>query len=137
MSKETLGYPSRTAAVLALAAEGLDNREIGQRIGITPSTVAALAASSARWNGRKVRKDAKYGLSTAQLETAIMDLFDQGLTRDDIAKRLNLRPESAEKIIGYMRIGASDRRSGPEAAALGSASLIAAIRRHHPERCGQ
>lgn len=43
-----LGYPSRTAAVLALRGEGLSTREIAVRIGIEVKTVAALEGSSAR-----------------------------------------------------------------------------------------
>lgn len=37
-----LGYPSRTAAVLALRGQGLSTREIAVRIGIEVKTVAAL-----------------------------------------------------------------------------------------------
>lgn len=44
----TLGYPSRTAAVLALRAKGIHQRDIGVRIGISHSTVAALEASAKR-----------------------------------------------------------------------------------------
>ncbi|BAV64789.1 hypothetical protein [Sphingobium cloacae] len=140
MSKETLGYPTRTEAVIALAAQGLTNREIGEKIGIAASTVAALAASAQR--AKTIRrapattpKRGRYGMPTAQLETKIMDLYEAGLTRDQIAARLNIRRESADKIIGYMRIGRSDQATGAKAIAHASAMLLAAIRRHHPERC--
>jgi len=46
--KPTLGYPSRTAAVLALSALGTSRREIARRIGIEESTVAALEHSARR-----------------------------------------------------------------------------------------
>lgn len=46
--KPTLGYPSRTAAVLALREEGLDTRSIAGRIGIGMKDVAALESSAAR-----------------------------------------------------------------------------------------
>lgn len=139
--KETLGYPTRTDAVIALAAQGLDNRAIGAAIGISPSTVAALTASAARAKGRvrqacTTPKRGKYGMPMAQLETAVMDLYEDGLTRDQIAERLNIRRESADKIIRYMQIGQSDHVNGPKASAHGSAMLLAALRRHHPERCG-
>jgi|GEM_PF-1994155 len=41
--KPCLGYPSRTAAIRALQAKGLDNGTIANRIGITSSLVTALA----------------------------------------------------------------------------------------------
>ncbi|MCW3837843.1 hypothetical protein ACFQ1E_17500 [Sphingomonas canadensis] len=37
-----LGYPSRTAAVLALRGQGLSSRQIARRIGIEVKTVTAL-----------------------------------------------------------------------------------------------
>lgn len=43
-----LGYPSRTAAVLALRGEGLSTRDIATRIGIDVKNVAALQGSAAR-----------------------------------------------------------------------------------------
>lgn len=141
MSKETLGYPTRTEAVIALAAQGLDNRAIGARIGISPSTVAALAASAARAKGRTglsrtMPQRGKYGMPTAQLETMVMDLYEEGLNRDQIAQQLSIRRETADKVIGYMQIGRSDHANGEKAVAHASAMLLAAIRRHHPERCG-
>lgn len=140
MSKETLGYPTRTEAVLALAAQGLDNRAIGAKVGISPSTVAALAASAQRAKSRRTEpcatpKRGRYGMPTAQLETAVMDLYEAGLNRDQIADQLNIRRETADKVIGYMQIGRSDHAQGSKAIAHASAMLLAAIRRHHPERC--
>lgn len=60
--KPTLGYASRTDAVLALRAKGLSNVLIAERIGISPSTVGALICSHERYrqprpaeaNGRTV-----------------------------------------------------------------------------------
>jgi transcriptional regulator with XRE-family HTH domain len=46
--KETLGYPSRTDAVLALRAQRLTTAEIARRIGIPISTVTALEHSAGR-----------------------------------------------------------------------------------------
>ena len=46
--KETLGYSSRTAAVVALRQKGMTTREIANRIGVEVKTVAALECSAAR-----------------------------------------------------------------------------------------
>lgn len=43
-----LGYPSRTAAVLALTSEGLSDGQIARRTGISKKNVLALAYSGAR-----------------------------------------------------------------------------------------
>lgn len=51
-----LGYPSRTAAVLAMRAQGLTSRQIAQRIGIEIKTVSALEGSAARVN-REPKRD--------------------------------------------------------------------------------
>ncbi len=48
-----LGYPSRTAAVIALRAEGLSTRQIAERIGIEVKTVGALEGSFARKDREK------------------------------------------------------------------------------------
>lgn len=47
-AKSCLGYPSRTAAVLAYRRAGATTREIASLIGIKPETVTALEASAAR-----------------------------------------------------------------------------------------
>lgn len=49
MAKETLGYPTRTAAVQALRRKGRTTREIAKLIGIEAKTVVALEASANRW----------------------------------------------------------------------------------------
>lgn len=53
MGKETLGYPTRTAAVQALRREGRTTREIAKLVGIEVKTVAALEASANRWRSAK------------------------------------------------------------------------------------
>lgn len=140
MSKETLGYPTRTAAVLALVEQGFDNRAIAQKVGISTSTVSAILVSAARSKARggcsAAPQRGRYGMPFGQLETLVMDLYEGGHTRDQIAERLNIRRETADKIIRYMRIGQTDLAFGYDAAVRSSRLLVAALRRHHPERCG-
>ncbi|MCR5855969.1 hypothetical protein [Mesorhizobium sp. J428] len=45
----TLGYSSRTEAVLAMRRQGRTTREIAEAIGIDVKTVSALECSAARW----------------------------------------------------------------------------------------
>ena len=51
-AKATLGFPSRTAAIVALRNDGVCIAEIARRIGIEPKTVTALEASAARASAR-------------------------------------------------------------------------------------
>jgi hypothetical protein len=46
--KPTLGYPSRTEAVLALRRQQLTTHAIAERIGIQPKTVLSLETSATR-----------------------------------------------------------------------------------------
>ncbi|MEQ5789048.1 hypothetical protein J3454_14220 [Erythrobacter sp. NFXS35] len=52
--KSCLGYPSRTAAVIAYRHAGASTAEIANLIGISPNTVTALEASAARSQRRAV-----------------------------------------------------------------------------------
>jgi hypothetical protein len=56
--KPTLGYPSRTSAVLALRQERLSTAAIAVRIGIDPKTVVALEVSASR-SRQMVREGAR------------------------------------------------------------------------------
>ncbi|NML88379.1 response regulator transcription factor [Sphingobium sp. TB-6] len=140
MSK-ALGYPTRTAAAIALQGQGYGNRQIAEALNISVSTVSALLASGYRAKKRggtgAPSERGKYGMGTAQLEARIMDLYDAGSRQGEIAKALNIRPETVGKVVGYMSEGATDLAFGRCAAVRASASLLAAIQRHHPERCGQ
>lgn len=51
--KPTLGYPSRTAAVVAMRNEGRPTAEIAKAIGISSTVVAALEHSAGRAKGRR------------------------------------------------------------------------------------
>lgn len=44
--KPTLGFPSRSAAIIALQSEGLTTRQIADRLGIQPKNVISLAMSA-------------------------------------------------------------------------------------------
>ncbi len=81
-----LGYPSRTAAVAALRADGLTTNEIADKIGITPKIVQDLEYSAARQRGISKtcaiaertsalleQPAAKRGMSVKALAQAIID----------------------------------------------------------------
>lgn len=53
MAVPTLGYPSRTEAVLALKSQGLATEAIADRIGISASAVTGLVASAGRSKYRR------------------------------------------------------------------------------------
>jgi transcriptional regulator with XRE-family HTH domain len=62
--RPTLGHPSRTAAVLALSAEGLSVKEIAEKLGVSVSDISALKCMrrTASWlvnGGKHVRVSAK------------------------------------------------------------------------------
>ena len=57
MAKPCLGYPTRTAAVLALRQRGDETNAIAARIGIEPKTVLALEASAAKRVGSTARRE--------------------------------------------------------------------------------
>ncbi len=70
-------------------------------------------------------------------EQQMLDLDEQGLRPAAIAQRLGVSKDTVERIIHQLAV----RHNGPDnrfhdAARMGSQNLIAAIRRHHPERCG-
>ncbi len=54
-AKPTLGFSSRTEAVLALRSDGCTTRQIADRIGIPENTVTALEHSSGRAKVRALR----------------------------------------------------------------------------------
>lgn len=66
-SKETLGFSSRTAAVLALRQKGMTTREIASRIGIEVKTVAALECSASRTHRHGTRNIATGVIGTIPL----------------------------------------------------------------------
>lgn len=60
-AKVTLGYASRTEAVIGLRRAGLSTNEIANRIGIEAKTVLALEHSALRSSKRKERPAEEHG----------------------------------------------------------------------------
>lgn len=57
----TLGYRTRTDAVVALRSQGLDTATIAARVGVEVKTVSALEASAARSKKRALRPAEEQG----------------------------------------------------------------------------
>lgn len=81
-SKPTAGYPSRTAAVLAMRAAGMKPREIACICRISVRSVAALEHSARRRKGRPIRLD--LAVLTALAEPARR----RGLYPEQLAARI-------------------------------------------------
>jgi hypothetical protein len=70
-----------------------------------------------------------------QKERDVLSLSDRGLNRDEIiAERPDLRPAFIRDTL--IRYSYNGREKWSEEARLGSADLLRALRRHHPDRCG-
>ena len=54
-AKPVLGYPSMTAAVVALRAQGLSAADVARRLGVSVDTVSALERPPRRRGSRPVR----------------------------------------------------------------------------------
>lgn len=135
--KPCLGYPSRTAAIVALRAEGKSTHEIAAAVGVSRSTVTALEADRRLKRDRQCDPQRTSGArTTAAMEAAVMDLHDRRHTPEQIAEKLGQPLHRVRSILYYMREGQAEQAFGPKATAQSTAALLAAIRRHHPERCG-
>ncbi len=87
--KPALGYPSRTAAVLELRGQGIDDAEIARRIGIRRETVEALACSAA---GRR-RRPCEANGRTVVFPIDVLDALGphaaaRGISPNELARRL-------------------------------------------------
>lgn len=136
MAKPTMGYPTRTAAIRAMLAEGHTVREVADILGISSGTVSGLRISGER--KKKASAPAFEGRPPAlvdQAEDRIMDLWDAGLSAHRIAADLGVPLRYVQRVLQYMRDTSTDMACSPKAIKIASASLLAAIRRHHPERC--
>lgn len=89
-AKPTLGYPSRTEAVLGLRREGLSAPQIADKIGIDVKAVAALEASAGRRGG--VRRPADRGrvvlLPAETLRALGPAAAQRGITANCLARRI-------------------------------------------------
>ena len=74
-----------------------------------------------------------FGHGPTRRETAILDLHDRRMEPDDIARELDLAPRYVRQVIASL---ANPPVGDWQAAArMGSAALLRALRRHHPDRC--
>lgn len=89
--KQTLGYPSRTAAVLALRAQGLRPAAVARKLGIPHKTVAALECS-ARRSKRRARPAEENGrtvvFSTDVLDSLAVHAARRGIHVNALARRI-------------------------------------------------
>ncbi len=79
-AKPCLGYPSRTAAVAAMQAQGMNNGAIAAAIGVKSSIITALAGKAQRPQKR---------LTSDQIDELI-ELRESGWSYDRIARRLGV-----------------------------------------------
>jgi hypothetical protein len=91
--KFCLGYPSRTAAVMALRAEGVPTRVIASRIGIEPKTVTALEASAQRDSRTQRRETELPSWHTVAIDNDVLralrpHALRRGLTVTALARQL-------------------------------------------------
>lgn len=89
-----------------------------------------------------MKKRRTYGeAGTTLLENAAMDLWDAGLSREriqqELGERLGVSAARIDNVLSYMLESDGDRNvSGHRQIAGQTASLLAALRLHHPDRCG-
>ncbi|MCB1462100.1 MAG: hypothetical protein KDJ90_06670 [Nitratireductor sp.] len=86
----TLGYPSRSAAVVALRGEGESDRRIAELIGIPVERIGALYVSATRQRpARPSERDAR----TVTFPNSILDKVEpaaraRGITANELIRRL-------------------------------------------------
>ena len=84
----TLGYPTRTAAVQALAANGLHTSEIARRIGIEEKSVSALLCS-ARRSKRPAEKNGRTVLFPIDILNALrIAAAKRNISVNELARRI-------------------------------------------------
>ncbi|WP_225206267.1 LuxR C-terminal-related transcriptional regulator [Novosphingobium huizhouense] len=81
-AKPTLGYPSRTAAVAALQAQGLSNGDIAAKLGISTSTVTALKGKASKPSTR---------LTSEQIDD-LVERRERGWSYQRLARRYGVSP---------------------------------------------
>ncbi len=85
----TLGHPSRTAAVVALKAEGYSTRTIADQIGVSTATVAALLCSERK----RKHRPSEDGLRTVTFPVDVLEALRphaarRGVHANELARRL-------------------------------------------------
>lgn len=90
--KPTLGYPSRTAAVIALRAQGLTQQAIATRIGISIKSVYALESSAraTRTGGPRLSGETAKSIQVARgtLQRLAPHARARGISRDALAAQI-------------------------------------------------
>ena len=86
-AKPTLGYPSRTAAVLAMRGEGMTMAAIAERIGISVQTVSALE-HSAHWRRGTSGQQRTVVFPVEVLDQLIRPAADRGIGANELARRI-------------------------------------------------
>ena len=67
-------------------------------------------------------------------ERKVLDLYDEGLSRDEIIARSGLAKATVDSVIARLgRAGEPSRFD--KAIPLANAAFVAALRKHHPDRC--
>lgn len=85
----TLGYSTRTAAVLALRAQGLSTVAIARQIGIEPKTVAALESSARRSpEAPRAQNEKPVVFPVGLLQRLGRAAAGRGMTREALAIRI-------------------------------------------------
>ena len=123
-SKPIAGFPSRTAACLALRAKGLTDRQIADELGLYPSDVSALIATKLRrMPGRPARENPLHEngrtvvVSNDVLDALAPHAARRGISVNQIARNLLAQViddaivdavlDDADEIVA----GAADRRA--------------------------
>jgi len=83
----TLGYPSRTDAVVALRKQGRSDRQIAAAIGIEVPAVAALACSARRTKGMRATDHSR----TIVVPNDILDRLRPAAARRGVAVNVLVR----------------------------------------------
>ena len=89
--KPVLGYPSRTAAVLALSRQGHGDRHIAKAIGITTMAVSALRCSARRQALKPLPNAAPtrdVPFPTVILDRLAPEAADRGISVDELIRRV-------------------------------------------------
>lgn len=87
----TLGYPSRTDAVLALRGKGMSTEEIAEAIGIKNSTVTSLECHAGKRKGAETRKvqGNRTVLFPIDVLESLRPLAEQrGISANELARRI-------------------------------------------------